>query len=145
MTKYTSADFERLDNFREEWRAAGWDVIAEPKLEPFAEKYDGFMAALFSPAMIDEVILRLNSEITSRRARSPYAYTPLKPEVKPPQLESVPASEWMYHGETFVYDQTVSGVCTLAVKRAIEVYGVDQVPKNPQELRQLAAEHTTAI
>jgi hypothetical protein len=145
MAGYTDSDFEKLDSFRQEWRAAGWDVIAEPRLKPFDEKYDGFMAALFSPAMIDETLARLNSQIVSFHARNQRLYKSRTPQVPPDPLDSVPGSEWMYHGETFVYDQTVSGVCALAVNRAIEVYGIDQVPKNPEELHALAAERVASL
>jgi len=140
MIDITSSDQEQLSAFRDEWSTAGWGVIAEPIRRPFSEGYSEFMAALFSPDKIDEVLNRLNSEIAHKWSRNNYSYG--RSATKPDPLAAVPNSEWMYHGESFVYSETVSGVCVAAVRKAIEVYGVNQVPRNPQELRSLAIERT---
>ncbi|HMS50286.1 MAG TPA: hypothetical protein PKA02_02510 [Candidatus Saccharibacteria bacterium] len=128
MERYlTDADASILARFRQNWRAAGWGVMADCHTDlPYGDP-SKFIGALFHP---DDHEARLDEQYADAQANyRSFIPSPLDREAdcRPPVRDTQLGYMRILNSPNFVYTDTASGLCVAAVSKAIQLYP-DRVP-----------------
>ena len=122
----TETDAFILTDFRQNWRAAGWGVMADCHTDlPYGDP-SKFFGALFHP---DDYKARLDEQYEQAQAdyRSTFPSPFDRLYSRPPQRGTQLDYMRIFESPNFVYTDTASGLCVAAVSKAIQLYP-DRVP-----------------